>query len=126
MSTPDISTPRIITLLIQHAPHEGSRARAALDMALSAAVFEQQVHVIFLADGVFQLLANQQSQGILAKNTSAALGALSLYGIDTVYVDEQALIARHLSDAQFCCEFTAVDERTIRQMIHASDVVMSL
>jgi tRNA 2-thiouridine synthesizing protein C len=121
-----MSKQRSITLLIQQPPYAGSSAKAALDMALSAAVFEQRVQMIFSADGVFQLLANQSPGDILAKNISAGYSALSLYGIDTVFVDQSALQQRGLDSSALCCAASLIDQNTIARMIHESDVVMTL
>lgn len=121
-----MSKTRAITLLIKQAPYGSSKAKAALDMALSAAVFEQNVQLIFMSDGVFQLLPDQQPAGILAKNTSAALTALPLYGIESVYVDAESLQQRNLSLDGLAIDVESVSTEQLATLIHESDVLVTL
>lgn len=121
-----MSVSKIITLLIRQPPYGSSSAKAALDMALSAAVFEQQVHLIFVDDGVFQLLPDQAPQAILAKNTSAALAALPLYGIDTIYADDASLAQRNIAPDALPALVSRINGQEISRLIHESDMVLTL
>tara|TARA_R110002072_G_scaffold4663_3_gene32410 strand:- start:17026 stop:17391 length:366 start_codon:yes stop_codon:yes gene_type:complete len=121
-----MSVSKIITLLIRQPPYGSSSAKAALDMALSAAVFEQQVQLIFVDDGVFQLLPDQAPQAILAKNTSAALTALPLYGIDTIYADDTSLAQRNIDRDALPALVRRINQQEISRLIHDSDVVLTL
>jgi tRNA 2-thiouridine synthesizing protein C len=121
-----MSTQKTISLLLRQAPYGNSRAKAALDMALSAAVFEQSVQLIFIDDGVFQLLDKQDPQQIGARNTSAALAALPLYGIESVYVAADSLSQRGLRTEDLCIPVQLVEVRDISRMLHQSDSVMTL
>lgn len=121
-----MSSNKIITLIIRQPPYGNSRAKAALDMALSAAVFEQTVQLIFIDDGVFQLLGKQNPQQIEAKNTSAALAALPLYGIETVYVADDSLVQRGLQLKELSIPATVVTVEQISRMLHQSDTVVTL
>ena len=59
-------------------------------MALANAVFEQSVDLLFLGDGVLQLLPHQDGQQLNIKSRGRQLASLPLYDINTVYVDAQA------------------------------------
>lgn len=121
-----MSTNKTISLLLRQAPYGNSRAKAALDMALSAAVFEQSVQLIFIDDGVFQLLDKQNPQQIGSKNTSAALAALPLYGIECVYVAAESLAQRGLQLKDLGIPVNVVGLEEIKIMLHQSDTVMTL
>lgn len=121
-----MSIQKTISLIIRQAPYGTSRAKAALDMALSAAVFEQAVQLIFIDDGVFQLVSNQNPGTIGAKNTSAALAALPLYGIETVHVAEESLEQRGLSVEDLSIPVQMCSLQEISTLLHKSDSVITL
>jgi len=79
-----------VLIVIRHSPYGSSLARASLDTALAAAAFEQPVQLLFMGDGVLQLLANQDSKAIGARNMGSLLSSLPLYDINSVYVDAEA------------------------------------
>lgn len=86
-----------ILLVSRHAPYGSSTAREAIDIALAAAVYDQNIGILFMDDGVFQLLKNQQSQHIDQKNIASILPALVLYGIENIYVHQESLAIRTIT-----------------------------
>src|SRR5690606_40541227 len=84
-------------LICRRAPYGQSLAREALDVALTAATFDQQVAMLFLGDGVLQLLKGQQPAAIAQKALDKQLAALPLYDIEMVYVEAEALHQRGLA-----------------------------
>jgi len=80
-----------ILLVSRHAPYGNSTAREAIDMALATSVYDQDISILFMDDGIFQLLRNQHSQLIDQKNIASILTALSLYGIENIYVHQESL-----------------------------------
>ena len=117
---------KTLTFLARSGPYGSSKPKALLDMVLSAAVFEQKIHYIFIDDGVYQLLSDQQPSGLAAKNVSTALPALELYGVDKVYVDTESLHKRGLSTRQLLIPAQACDAEAVKALIAASDMVFSL
>lgn len=127
MHTDTPTTARKTLLFIaRSAPYGSSRARALTDMVLSAAVFEQDIHYLFLDDGVGQLLQGQQPDGIESKNTSAALTALELYGVDKVYVHEPSLRERGLEGRSLLVNAEHCDTAQVQQLLAQADHVITL
>jgi tRNA 2-thiouridine synthesizing protein C len=85
--------------VMRHLPHVSSRVQEALDQLLTVAAFDQQVSVLFLDDGVYQLKAQQSPQDMGLKNTAATYSACSLYGVTDLYVETESLQSRGLSVA---------------------------
>ena len=79
-----------LLIVVRHSPYGSSLARASLDVALATAAFEQPVSLLFMGDGVLQLMAEQDSQAIGVKNIGRLLASLPLYDIESVYVDAEA------------------------------------
>ena len=75
--------PRRILFVISHPPHRGALAFEMLDELLVGAVFEQQVSVLFIDEGVFQLFDSGETSG----NVARGYRALPTYDVNDVFVD---------------------------------------
>lgn len=118
---------KTITFISRRPPYSTEHAKACLDMVLAAAVFDQQIHYLFMDDGVYQLLAGQSPEGIHNKNLGAALEALPLYGVDSILVDAQSLEERNLSPAQLLqTGFKTCSSDELKKLIKNSDQVFTL
>ena len=108
-------------MVVRHSPYGSSLARAALDAALTAAAFEQAVELLFIGDGVLQLLPGQNSRAIGVKNIGRLLSSLPMYDIETVYADASALARYQLADNELVVPVTALDPATMHQLLCDSD-----
>jgi len=86
-----------ILVLCRRAPYSGHLARAGLDAALAAAVFEQDLSVLFMDEGVWQLVPGQQSGEIDNKSISSTLESMPLYDIESFYVEALSLRQRGIA-----------------------------
>lgn len=120
------SQKRTLTFISRLAPYGRNEPQLCLEMALAAAVFEQQVNYVFLDDGVFQLLTQQDAASIHCKTLANMLETLELYGIKNVYVDEQSLEQRNLQAADLIIATTPLDRTSLTALIDQSDCVFNL
>jgi tRNA 2-thiouridine synthesizing protein C len=112
------------TLLIsRQAPYHSQLARAALDAALAAAVFEQDISLLFMDDGIWQLIGKQQTEATLAKSVEKTLRSLDLYDLEKLYFEPAAAAARGLDNSDFCVRCEPVTN--IASFIDNFDVVWS-
>ena len=74
------------------------RATETIEMALVSAVFDQPTAVVFIDDGVFQLVSNIERS--LFKDTRKMILGFPTYEINHVYVVRNSLKERHLLPAQ--------------------------
>jgi tRNA 2-thiouridine synthesizing protein C len=111
-------------IVIRRAPYGNSLARASLDAALAAAVFDQAVELLFLGEGVLQLLPAQDSTAVGARNVAKLLGSLPLYDIEAVYVDATALARFAISSDDLLQEVKLLNEAEIHQLMSQHDHVM--
>ena len=79
------------------APYGSIYALESLEVVLISAAFEQDVSLVFMDDGVYQLTKGQKTDGIGMKNFSPTYTALGDYEIKNIYVDKQSLDDRGLS-----------------------------
>lgn len=77
--------------VIDRAPYGDWSGREALDMAFSAAAFDQSVALMFTGAGVHWLRDGQQPAAIEQKTASRNLSAAALFGIEALYADQASL-----------------------------------
>ena len=86
-------------------------------MALVSGVFEQRTAVLFLDDGVYQLLALGERQ--------SSVKALPTYDIDDVYVAAHSLKARELSLEDIDLPVREAGAEAIQGLFAAHDVILT-
>jgi tRNA 2-thiouridine synthesizing protein C len=79
------------------APYGTVYALESLEVVLIGAAFEQDVRLVFVDDGVYQLTKGQTTDGIGMKNFSKTYSALGDYDVNKIYIDEQSLTDRGLT-----------------------------
>jgi len=78
----------------RRAPYGTIYALESLEVVLIGAAFEQEVSVAFIDDGVYQLMAGQDTAGIGMKNFSKTYRALGDYDVRRLYVERESLAER--------------------------------
>ncbi len=114
-----------ILISSRHAPYGSSLAREALDVALTYAAFDQAVALLFLDDGVLQLLPEQAPDAATQKNVAKILQSLALYDIENVYADADAMQQRGVTAANSVLPVTAVNAAAIEALIAQHRTVLS-
>ena len=111
-------------IVCRRPPYGESFAREALDMAMACAAFDQSVAMLFIGDGVLQLIAGQHGEVIGQKAHDKQLSALPLYDVETLYVDAQALQARQLDSKSLALPAQALAPAEIAALLAAHDIVL--
>ncbi len=110
---------------LRHAPYGNSLAKEALDAILATSVYDQALSIVFMDDGVFQLLNNQQADVIEAKNFINILAALPLYDITDLFVCEQSLISRGIKPHSIPDNIQRLHADDIQRLFHQQDHILS-
>lgn len=119
-------TSKKLMIISRQPPYGTSRAREALDVALVAATYDQDVSLVFMDDGVFQLLRNQEPAAIAQKNLAANLSALPLYGVEKIYVHCESLALRQLAPEELMLsDIQLVDSQALRCILREQDQLLS-
>ena len=106
-------------------PHGTGAAAETLDAALIAAAFNQEVHLAFLDDGVFQLVKQQCPDCLGRKDFSAGFLDLAEYDIDHVWVEQESLALRGLCEEDLLIPVTSIDRAKMVEIMDDMDVVFS-
>lgn len=115
---------RKILFLNRHGPFGSNAGRESLDAALIAAAFDQQVSLLFVDDGVLQLVKNQSDAPLALKDVSPTFKSLGLYEIESVYVDGDSLKARGLTPDDMLVPVAVLEIEGVRALIEAQDAVL--
>lgn len=94
--------------LCRQAPYGSALAREGLEAVLAAAAMEQAPHLLFMGDGVFQLLHGQAPEAIQQKNLHRNLQVLPMFGVETIYICRRSLEARGIDAEQLKLPGTAI------------------
>lgn len=112
-----------LTLVNRHSPHGQSDGLECLDLCLAAASFGQPVQMIFIDDGVFQLLKNQLAEAIEHRNFSKTFAALAFYDVEDIFVCEASLQQRGLSQDDLCIATELVSSSQLQSLLSDSTVL---
>lgn len=110
--------------ILKQSPYQSSLARESLDFALASAAFNQQVSLLFMDDGIYQLLQQQQSQ-VGKKNIEKTLASLEMFDINNVYCSANCLKQRNIDTTSLSLDVKVADNGTIKTLIHSVDKVFS-
>jgi tRNA 2-thiouridine synthesizing protein C len=124
----DESGPEIVKRFMyvnRKAPYGTIYALECLEVVLVAAAFDQDVSVVFLDDGVYQLKRGQDTTDIGMKNFSKTYGALDDYDVEKIYVEKESLEARGLTPDDLVIPVEVMAAEGLREIMAQQDVVIS-
>jgi len=107
------------------APYGTIYALESLEVVLITATFDQDVSLVFLDDGVYELLKGQDTKAIGIKNHSKTYRALDGYDVEKLYVERESLEARGLSEDQLLVDVEVLSSAEMGELMAAQDVVLS-
>ncbi|HEY5763040.1 MAG TPA: sulfurtransferase complex subunit TusC [Rhodocyclaceae bacterium] len=107
------------------APYGSIYALESLEVVLITAAFDQDVSLVFLDDGVFQLKKGMQTKGIETKNFSPTYRALDGYDVEKLYVEQESLEARGLTEDDLVVDVTVLSSAEMGKLMEEQDVVLS-
>lgn len=110
-----MSAEKILYVFTQ-APYSTSAGIEALDALLIGAAFEQEVSVLFIHNGVFQLKDQQvASDGI--KAFTKTFKVLDDFGVEGVYVDGLSMASRGMNASQLLCDATELNSEQVKCLL---------
>jgi len=105
------------------APLAGSAAAACTDLLMTAAVFEQDVGLVLMGDGVLQLLPDQDGIALGQKLFTKLFPALELYDVRRIYAEETALHSHGLDSSALLLPVTVLGAAELRSLLAQSVAV---
>ena len=109
----------------RRAPHGTIYAQESLEVVLIGAAFEQDVSIVFIDDGVFQIRKDQDTAAIETKNFSKTFRALEMYDVEKLYVEEESLSARGMTANDLNVDVEVKTSEEIGRLMEEQDVILS-
>ncbi|HEX7439653.1 MAG TPA: sulfurtransferase complex subunit TusC [Caldimonas sp.] len=109
----------------RRAPYGTVYALESLEVVLITATFDQDVSLVFLDDGIYELVKGQSTKGIGVKNFSPSYRALEGYDVDKLYVERASLEARGLTQEDLVVPVEVLDSAQMAALMAEQDVVLS-
>jgi tRNA 2-thiouridine synthesizing protein C len=107
------------------APYGTVYALEALEVVLISAAFDQDVSMVFIDDGVYELVKGQNTKATGMKNFSPAYRALEGYDIEKLYVDQESLEARGLTTENLLVPVEVLNAAQMAELMDQQDIVIS-
>lgn len=111
--------------LNRKAPYGTVYALESLEVVLIAATFDQDVSVVFMDDGIFEIAKGQNTKAIEMKNFSPTYRALDGYDVEKLYVERESMDARGFTEADFVVPVEVLSANELGQLMAEQDVVLS-
>lgn len=107
------------------APYGTVYALEGLEVVLISAAFDQDVSMVFIDDGVYELVKGQNTKATGMKNFSPVYRALEGYDIEKLYVDEESLEARGLTTENLLVPVEVLNAAQMAELMDQQDIVIS-
>ena len=107
------------------APYGTIYALESLEVVLIAATFDQDVSLVFMDDGVYELVKGQNTKAIGIKNYSPTYRALDGYDVEKLFVERESMEARGLTEADLLVPVEVLSSAEMADLMAEQDVVLS-
>jgi tRNA 2-thiouridine synthesizing protein C len=107
------------------APYGTIYALESLEVVLITATFDQDVSLVFLDDGVYELVKGQNSKALGIKNFSPTYRALEGYDVEKLYVERESMESRGLAPEDLLVPVEVLSSAEMADLMAEQDVVLS-
>jgi len=125
MDEESFGTVKKFAFINRKAPYGTIYALESLEVVLISAAFDQDVSLVFMDDGVYQLKKGQGTKAVGMKNFSPTYRALEGYDIEKLYVEKESLESRGLTEEDLIVDVEVLTSEEMATLMDEQDVVMS-
>lgn len=115
-----------LLLVCRKPPYGNALARESVEIALAAAVFDQNLAIAFIDDGVWQLQDQQNPEQLELKSQQKLLSALPLYGVEHIYADADALRQRAISPTDLAVKAQLLAPKALAELFNDADMIVNI
>ncbi|MBD1557353.1 sulfurtransferase complex subunit TusC [Vibrio sp. S9_S30] len=109
-----------LTFVFRSSPHGHNSGREGVDALLAASAYCEDITVLFIGDGVTQLLALQDTSDILSKDYAPMFKLFDLYDIENVFVCKESLSERGLKNAELVIDVDQLSRKQITSKLKSA------
>ncbi len=110
--------------VMRRAPHGTIYTYEGLEMILIMASYDQDITVVFIDDGVYALKKDQDTSAIGIKGFAKTFLALDGYDVEKLYVDQQSLEERGLTEDDLVVPVEVMSAEEIGRLMTEQDEVI--
>ncbi len=114
----------VMLFIIKHPPHGTGQAQEIQDMLLASGSLAIKTTLLFIHEGVLQLLKNQSPKAAHRKPIANAWDALDLYDITEIYVCVDSMKGYGLIAQDLCIAAKPVNKVEIRQLLLQQEIIL--
>jgi tRNA 2-thiouridine synthesizing protein C len=116
---------RQILLVCRTAPYGNSLARESIETALAAGALGVKVAMLFIDEGVWQLVDRHKPESIASKNHGAILSALPLYDVEQLWVDSASIDKRGIHGENLAKLAQVINSNQVKDVLASYTTVLS-
>ena len=106
-------------------PYGTVYALESLEVVLIGAAFDQDVSMVFIDDGIFEIKKGQDTAEIGMKNFSPTYRALEMYDVEKLYVSQESLAERGLTEDDLLVDVEVMPDSQIADLMDEQDVIFT-
>ena len=125
MDEDSAGTVKKFAFINRKAPYGTIYALESLEVVLISAAFDQDVSLMFIDDGVYELKKGQGTKAIGMKNFSPTYRALEGYDIEKLYVEKESLEERGLTEDDLIVDVEVLSRADMTALMEEQDVILS-
>jgi len=107
------------------APYGTVYALESLEVVLITATLDQDTSLVFLDDGVYELVKGQDTKAIGVKNFSPSYRALEGYDVEKLYVERESMDVRGLTEKDLLVPVEVLSSAEMAALMAQQDVILS-
>jgi tRNA 2-thiouridine synthesizing protein C len=95
-------------------------------LAVMALTYDFELSMVFIADGVWQLVREQNSEAIALKNLAKLYQVFEHFGCRTIYVEKKSLVKRNLTEQDLVVPVKIISARRLAALQKQQDIIINL
>lgn len=113
-----------VAIVMRKAPYGSVYSAEGIRAIMGLGVFEMDVQVLFLDDGVYAMVKGQDPEALDMKPLGAAFAMLPEFDVTDFYVHEPSLQERGLTTEDLVMDVKLVDDGALADILASCDAVM--
>ena len=114
-----------VLIRMSKSPLNGLISGEQLETAMVSATFEQEVSILFVGDGIFNLLPTKKPKEVAGYNIEKMLLALPTFDVNSLFICERSLEQRQIGAFNLPTNVKLITFEDQRRLIKTTDVVLS-
>ena len=113
-----------VAVLMRKAPYGSVYTAEGFRSMMGIGVFEMDVNVVFVDDGVYALVKGQNPEALDMKPLGDGFSMLPDFGVTKFYVHDQSLSERALTADDLVIDVEIVNDADVARLLESSGIVL--